>query len=161
MSSQVAPYFSGYWEDNLASTTLPIVWDAFKAYIRGQYISAIKQARKAFNIKLQELQDKERACELAHATDQSDVTYIELLEARCLLALHYTELMHTSWTKRAESVFEQGDKNGKLIAMLVAKQSPAKYTLHLKHAVGYTQIQLPFWTLLWNTIKHCSYSGLQ
>lgn len=38
------------------------------------------------------------------------------------MALHYTELTHTSWTKRAESIFEQGDKNGKLLATLVAEQ---------------------------------------
>lgn len=49
--------------------------------MHGQYISPIKQACKAFNSKSQELQDKERACELAHATDQSDVMYIALLDS--------------------------------------------------------------------------------
>lgn len=31
-----------YWEDNVSSATLPVVWDAFKAYMRVQYISAMK-----------------------------------------------------------------------------------------------------------------------
>lgn len=55
-------------------------------------------------------------------SNQSDVTYTDLLEARRLLALHFTELTHTSWPKMADSFFEQGDKNGKLLAMLVAEQ---------------------------------------
>lgn len=42
------------------------------------------QAGKQFNAKSQELQDKERMCELTHAANQSDVTYAERLG----IALH-------------------------------------------------------------------------
>lgn len=122
VSSHVAPHFTDYWKDNIGSADPTTVWDAFKACMHGHYISAIKQARRSHNKKEQELQEKERVCELAHANDQSDITYEELLEARRVLALHFTELTHTSRTKRAESIFEQGDKNGKLLAMLVAEQ---------------------------------------
>lgn len=122
VASQVTPYVSSYWEDNLGSASLPIVWDAFKACMRAQYILAIKQARKNFNRKTQELQEAERTREAAHAKDHSDVTYLELLEARRMLALHFTELTHTSWTRLAESIFEQGDKNGKLLAILAPEQ---------------------------------------
>lgn len=85
--------------------------------MRGQYILEIKQARKQFNAESQELQDRERMCELTHVGNQSDVTYTELLEANRPLALHFTKLTHTSWERRAESLFEQGDKNGKLLAV--------------------------------------------
>lgn len=49
-------------------------------------------------------------------------TYLALLAAGHQLALHLTELTQTSWVRRAESLFEQGDKNGQLLAMLVAEQ---------------------------------------
>lgn len=122
VTSQVAPHFTGYWKDNEGSANPVTVWDAFKACMRGHYISAIKQVRRTYNKKEQELQERERTCELAHANDKSDTTYNDLLEAQGILALHFTDLTHTSRTKSAESIFEQGDKNGKLLAMLVADQ---------------------------------------
>lgn len=30
-----------YWKNNADSSSLDMVWDAFKAFVRGQYISAI------------------------------------------------------------------------------------------------------------------------
>lgn len=118
VSSQVVPHFAGYWTVSCPAK----VWDAFKACMRGHYISAIKQTHRSHNRKEQEFQDRARTCELAHATDLSDVTYADLLEARHTLALHFTELTHISKAKSAESIFEQGGKNGKLLAMLVADQ---------------------------------------
>lgn len=35
VSLQVTPYVSSYWEDNLDSAPLPVVWDAFKACMGG------------------------------------------------------------------------------------------------------------------------------
>lgn len=123
------------------------------------HISAIKQARKIFNSK-----NEERARELAHANNQSDITYLELLEVRRLLALHFTELTHTSWTKRAESIFEQGDKNGKLLAILLAEQRMQTYLPCIKGGQGIllmdpTDILNTFCRILQGTI--CSYPCFQ
>lgn len=34
-----------YWELNETSASLPMLWDSFKATIRGEYISVIKTAK--------------------------------------------------------------------------------------------------------------------
>lgn len=87
------------------------------------HIFAIKQAHKEFNVKSQKLQDRERACVLTHSVEQSDVTYMELLEACRLLELL---LYWADWhflDKELYFCFKQGDKNGNLLAILVPQQS--------------------------------------
>lgn len=56
-----------------------------------------------------------------YAESPSDVTYSSLLEAKILLSMHFSDLAHTECSRRAESLFTQGEKNGKLLAMLVAE----------------------------------------
>lgn len=88
--------------------------------MRGHYISAIKSVRNEYNTRMQLLQARECECGELHASLNTDVTYRDLLEARRKLTLHYSDLAQTSLVKRVESLFDQGDKNGKLLALLVA-----------------------------------------
>lgn len=68
------------------------------------------------------MQANEDACEASHASLPTADTYTHLLEARRKLALHFSELAQTSSVRRAKSLFDQGNKNGKLLAFLVADQ---------------------------------------
>lgn len=65
------------------------------------------------------MQDKEREYAEEHASSPSDTSYSSLLEARCLLSLHFSDLAHSEAKHRA-NYFSEGDKNGKLQARLVA-----------------------------------------
>lgn len=98
------------------------MWDAFKAVTRGQYISAIKTVRKQDSAEL--LQQAERECARAHADSPTGGSYESLLEARCSLSIHFTGQARVDMVKRAQAVFAEGDKNWKLLAMLVADYHP-------------------------------------
>lgn len=45
VSAQLEESIKTYWAENANSTGPPVVWDAFKAVVRGESISAIKTAR--------------------------------------------------------------------------------------------------------------------
>lgn len=96
-----------------------MVW--FKAVVRGEYISAIKMACKDHNSEIVELQEKEHEFAEEHTESPSDAPCTSLLEAWRLLSIHYTDLAHTEAGQK--SLFAQGDKNGKLLAMLMSKTS--------------------------------------
>lgn len=89
--------------------------------LRGKYILPIKTNQQDYNAPLRWLQEEEQSYEL-YASAPSPDTYaklLELLKVRKQLDLHLPEVTQTSWVRRAESLFEQVDKNGKLLAMLV------------------------------------------
>lgn len=68
-----------------------------------------------------EIQDKDKGWAREHAEPPMDETFISLLEARRLLSIHFSDLAHTKCRHKAKSLFTQGDKNCKLLAMRVAK----------------------------------------
>lgn len=70
---------------NLETADPPIVWDAFKAVIRVECISAIKKERVEQNPEVQLLKNGERECAENNANSPSGSSYVELLEARRLL----------------------------------------------------------------------------
>lgn len=120
MSSRLQESIASYWSTNEDSADPPVVWDAFKAVVRGECISAIKSKRVAHNAEILKLQDNEKECAERHASNSSDTTYLSLMEARRLLSLHFSDLAHMEAKHRANSVFSEGDKNGKLLTRLVA-----------------------------------------
>ncbi|XP_040184700.1 vomeronasal type-2 receptor 26-like [Rana temporaria] len=127
VSNHLLEAVDNYWTQNVDSADPLVVWDAFKAVIRGESITAIKRVRVDQNATIQELQDRERECASVHATDRTDVSYSALLEARRRLSMHCNDLAHTEAAHRANSLFSEGDKNGKLLARLVAEQN------HIEH----------------------------
>lgn len=124
ISSHLQTFITSYWSINADSAEPPVVWEVFKAVVWGECISAIKTARKDHNVEIVALQEKE--CEFAeeHAESSMDVSYTSLLEAPRLLSVHYVDLAHTESRHKTLSLFAQGDKNGKLLAMLVVDHKP-------------------------------------
>lgn len=101
-----------------------MVWDAFKAVTRGEFVSAIKAARTQDHEELELLKQRERECAEAHAGSPTGALYVSLLDARHRLSLHVTGQPRSEMQKTAHTVFAEGDKNGKLLAMLVADYHP-------------------------------------
>lgn len=64
------------------------MWDAFKAFTRGDCISAIKTARVNDNEEINHLKQRERECAETHAGSPTRASYETLLEARRRLSLH-------------------------------------------------------------------------
>lgn len=97
------------------------MWDAFKAFTRGAYVSAIKAAWVEKNSKSDELQARETQCDKAHAETPSTSSLTELQMARRALLVHFQNLIQCNCRNKAEELFEKGDKNGKLLAYLTAE----------------------------------------
>lgn len=46
IAEKITSIITEYWQSNAGSSSVDIVWDAFKAYLRGQYISNISVVNK-------------------------------------------------------------------------------------------------------------------
>lgn len=66
------------------------------------------------------LQQRARECAEAHVVSPTGASYESLLEVCHSLSLHFTGQARSEMTRRAYTIFAKGDKNGKLLAMLVA-----------------------------------------
>lgn len=113
-----------------------MVQEAFKAVTRGQCIYAIKAARKEHNQEDELLLARERESVRIHADSPSEANYVSLLETRLSVSLHFTNLAHTESRQRGKSIFVEGDKNGKLLANLVADQKAPVSIPVIKNAGG-------------------------
>lgn len=109
-----------YWQINEGSSTAQLTWDAFKATIRGEYISAIKAARTQYSHNTEVLQEKEQVYAQIYADNPSSASLADLHQGRRGLHLHYKDMTKKDSKRMMERVFERGDKNGCLQAMLVA-----------------------------------------
>lgn len=111
---------AGVWELSVGSAAPPVMWDTFKATLRGAYISAIKASRVEHNQAIKDLQDRDKSCTHLHAELPSPTSLAELQMARWALLVFYQELTHCVFQKRVEDLFEKRKKNGKLLALLTA-----------------------------------------
>lgn len=71
-------------------------------------------------------------CAEAHAGSPTEASYKALLEARRNLTSHIKGLTSSEITRNAHTVFAEGDKNGKLLAMLVADHHPIAHIPAIK-----------------------------
>lgn len=119
MKQMIMAQFTTFWPANIESST-QMVWDSFKAVIRGEYISAIKAARMLQISDTQKLQEVEITCAAEHVAAPTPETLQSLQQARRDLNLHYCNQTQCMARKQAETLFDAGDNNGKLLAMLAA-----------------------------------------
>lgn len=97
-----------------------MTWDAFKAIIRGDCISAIKDARVDYASETKELESHVSIAKEAFAADSSPGAYSSLAQAQRALSLHLSSSTALSERLLKARIFESGDKNGRLLANLVA-----------------------------------------
>lgn len=109
-----------YWDCNDNVTNAQVTWDAFKATIRGDYISAIKAARLDYVSEIKELESRVSTAEEVFASDSSTGAYSSLAQARRALSLHLSGSTASSERLLRARIFESGDKNRRLLASLVA-----------------------------------------
>lgn len=105
---KIPPLLTEYWEFNEESSTPANVWDAFKAYTRGQYISAIKAVHRAQQVKTDALWASVEEQTAQYAIDSSEINFNGLLHAKQALHLHITEATRMDLYKNKQRSFEQG-----------------------------------------------------
>lgn len=101
-----------------------ITWDAFKACSRGHYIASISAAhkeREKLTFSLQRAVDYSSA---EYATDPSETNFDNLRASQRDLHLHMTEATRLDLYRTRQNIFEQGDCNGCLLAMLAHHDRP-------------------------------------
>lgn len=92
-------------EKLVSSKSTSVVWEAFKAPTKGDYISAIKVVHSEISSQVQQFED-------GH--------FSQLADARRTLSVHLASAAHFELGSLAGRIFEFGDKNRKLLANLVA-----------------------------------------
>lgn len=71
---EVAKEIRGFWLTNADSTGMAMVWDTFKAYIRGCYLSSITRERNNDKITLEEAEARAQELESRFAMTSNPVT---------------------------------------------------------------------------------------
>lgn len=64
-----------YWEHNIGTITPPMLWDAYKAYTRGQYQRVIRKVREDTGLVLKEAEQKAQALEFSYVQNKDAATY--------------------------------------------------------------------------------------
>lgn len=79
---RVAPEAAGemdaYWVVNRGTAPPPMLWDAFKAYTRGQYSTIISKVRKDNKLALEEAESQAQSLESSYVANKDAVTYAAL-----------------------------------------------------------------------------------
>lgn len=105
VETQLVEAIKSYWSTNIDSSEPPVVWDTFKAVVRGECISAIKTARVNDNEILNTLKQKERESAEKQVKAPTKASYEAHLEARRALPLHIKGLTRTELKRNTHTMF--------------------------------------------------------
>lgn len=136
VADTIPPRLVEFWELNEGSSTPQTVWDTFKAYTRGQYISIIASVKKQQGRETYRLQQMVEDQTLIYSTDPTAAHFDALNAARSSLNLHLTEVTRLDMHKGRQRLFEQGDKNGRFLAMLAQHEYPSTVVSGLRSSTG-------------------------
>lgn len=136
IQEDMAESICSYWSIHRDSGGSGVWWDAFKAYVRGAYISRISSLQKAGAKSLLEKEGKAGRCEQEFVASPSDAKYYEwqrVLRELSLLRIDQTKM---TMLHSAQRVFEHGDKNGRLLAWLAMGQTPSTHIAEIRDEDG-------------------------
>lgn len=107
-----------YFEVNRDTADPLIVWDAYKAYMRGYLTTAINDIKRNTSRALERLEAEERAAELKYIADPSDELRVVWLRAQSAVKDSHVEAAQRQVFFWRQKVFEHGDKCGRMLAYL-------------------------------------------
>lgn len=106
---------------NGASASPLLVWDAFKLWARGEYISHIAHLQKEASHSLDELEEKATRLETAYVSNWDwDLAWWHVL---CNLSTSRVHQTNKALLYSSQKVFEYWDKNCRLLAWLAGDRS--------------------------------------
>lgn len=120
---EMATLIRQYWLLNADSTSPGNDWDAFKAYIRGCYMSSIATERKNNQITLEEAEAKAQTLESDFALTANPITGQDMKAAYREVLLLRVAKANNKQLVQSQKIFEQGEKTGRLLAWLAKEQS--------------------------------------
>lgn len=124
ISEKIPLLLTEFWEQNTGSSSPDIIWDAFKAYTRGQYISSIANIKKQQKTETQSLQQSVTDHTTTDSSDATPAHFDQLMAVQRDLQLHLTEVTRLEIYKGKRRTFEQGYRNGCLLAMMAQHDQP-------------------------------------
>lgn len=136
LTEKIPPLLVEFWEQNTGSTSPEITWDTFKAYMRGHYISSIAHVKKQQKKETQLLQQSVINNTATYSSDPTPAHFDLLIAAQRELNLHMAEVTRLDTHKGRQKVFEQGDKNGRLLALLAQNDQPLTLVSTLQTSDG-------------------------
>uniref|UniRef100_A0A3B1IK57 Reverse transcriptase domain-containing protein n=1 Tax=Astyanax mexicanus TaxID=7994 RepID=A0A3B1IK57_ASTMX len=133
ISTLISFYFSVNDTPDTGSGSL---WEAFKAFMRGQIISQVSFTRKMDRAKVDRLLEELKQLDLAYASSPSSALYTK----RCQLHLEYELLMTDRIVRQLRQTkqrfFEQGDKAGRLLAQQARATCASRFIPRIKLPSG-------------------------
>ena len=127
-----------YFAVNTTETSACTKWEAFKAFIRGQIISFTSSKTKKINQKRLLLESKIKNLENLYFKNPCPKLHQELL----LLRSQYDEMSASKASanllKLKQSIFDQGEKAGKVLAWRIKKLQTERSITILKNSLGET-----------------------
>uniref|UniRef100_A0A669DNA9 Reverse transcriptase domain-containing protein n=1 Tax=Oreochromis niloticus TaxID=8128 RepID=A0A669DNA9_ORENI len=127
-----------YFELNTSETSPCIRWEAYKAFIRGQIISFTSSRSRKARQKLKLLESKIKATEDMYFKNPCPKLHQSLL----LLRAQYNEISASkaiaNLLKLKQSVFDQGEKSGKILAWRIKQFQLERSITALKNDKGET-----------------------
>lgn len=112
-----------FWSTRDRNVSLPDSWDAFKVCMRGNFQAHIGRIRREAHRELQSAEARTQALESRYVEERSPQVYAQYREA-----LRDVNLLRASATKvrllhQSQRIFEQGERNGRLLAWLSREHS--------------------------------------
>lgn len=110
-----------YFQVNTNQTSASVKWEAFKAYIRGEILSYTRHKTKLYYTQVGNLEKQIKAIEQQLFNRYDPLKQKEIL----ILKAQYNELTSSKIVKNLmwlkQSYYDQGEKNGKLLAWRIKK----------------------------------------
>lgn len=136
LTDSIPPRLAEYWDLNAGSSSTAVTWDAFKAFTRGQYISSIAGIRREQATAMTALQAAVQSQSDIYAADPTGSHFDSLNAAKSDLHLHLTEVTRLDFYRNKQRFFEQGERNGRLLAMLVQHDRPLTVVPSMESPLG-------------------------
>lgn len=133
LTDSLPPLLAEFWERNAESSSTGMVWDSFKAYNMGQYIAQVKKQQSLETHSLQQAVTTQMA---KYSLDPNPDQFDSLMVAQRELHLHLSEVTQLETFSGKQRFFEQGDKNGRLLAMLAQNDQPSTLVSELQTSEG-------------------------
>lgn len=107
VASGVAVELGAFWEFNIGTVEPPMLWDAYKAYTRGQYQRPIARARKDSRMALEAAEERTLKLESAYVQGRDEAIYATLQSAYSEISLLRTETCRKILLSQTQRIFEQ------------------------------------------------------
>lgn len=116
-----------FFEINNGTAEQSIVWEAFKAYIRGVLIQQTALMKKKDKLKISEYEEELKKLEREYWENPNETSLIRLVKVKYELNIIFTKKAEYSLYRLKQKWYESGDKARKLLAsQLKAREAAVK-----------------------------------